>query len=142
MLKPLINGVSYSYSQIIVNIMGVPIFGIQSINYGHTQEIENIYGAGVNPVSRGYGNKVPTASFTILMEEVQNIMSAIPSRDLTDIPEFDISVIYVDDSLRVPTVTHVVRNCRFLNNNISSNQNDKSIPITLDVLPSHIDYNP
>ena len=98
-LPALINGKSYEYADIIVNILGVPITGITSIEYDIKQNMENIYGAGNKPVSRGYGKFEPTAKITLLMEEIEAITAVSPSGTLQAIPEFDIIVIYTDSAL-------------------------------------------
>ena len=64
-LAPLINGKSYEWSDITMNVMGVPIVGVTAIKYDETQNMTNIYGAGRRPVSRGYGQIEPTASVTL-----------------------------------------------------------------------------
>ena len=137
-IQPLINGKSYEWGDIVVNIMGVPIVGIQSIEYSEEQDITNIYGAGRFPISRGYGKVEPTAKITLLAEEVYNIMSIAPLGRLMDIPEFDIIVTFNDASL--VTKVHKLRNARFKNNKISSSASDTSIPVELDLVISHIDW--
>lgn len=52
---PLINGQAYSYADIIVTVLGVPVAGITSVEYSQTQEITENYGAGRFVVSRGLG---------------------------------------------------------------------------------------
>lgn len=137
-LTPLINGKSYEWADIVLNIMGVPIVGIVSIEYEEKQNMENIYGAGAYPVSRGYGKVEPTAKITLKMEEVQNIMSVAPLGRLQSIPEFDISVLYLDSALT--TVKHKLRNCRFMDNSRKSNQGDTSIDVELGLILSHIEW--
>lgn len=135
---PLINGKSYEYADIIVNILGVPVVGITAIEYSEKQNMENIYGAGKFPVSRGYGTIEPTAKITLLMEEVQAIMSVAPLGRLMDIPEFDISVVFLDSALT--TVKHKLRNVRFMNNDIKSATGDTSIPVEIDLIISHVEW--
>lgn len=137
-ITPLINGKSYEYSDITCNILGVPVVGITSIEYEETQQMENIYGAGRNPVSRGYGQKTPTAKITLLMEEVENIQAVAPSGILQDIPEFDIIVTYTDTSLIARK--HVLKNARFMKNIRSSNAGDTSIPVEMDLIISHVQW--
>jgi predicted ATP-grasp superfamily ATP-dependent carboligase len=55
MAKALVNGVEYSFVDIRVRIGVTEIVGITAIEYNITQEKENIYGAGEQPVSRGRG---------------------------------------------------------------------------------------
>lgn len=135
---PLINGKSYEWADIAVNVLGVPIVGITSIEYEERQNMQNIYGAGKFPVSRAYGNIEPTAKLTILMEEMENIQSVAPLGRIQDIPEFDIIVIYLDAALVIRK--HVLKNCRFMNNRRAVNQGDTSIPVELDLVISHIQY--
>ena len=137
-ITPLINGKSYEYSDITLNILGVPIVGITSIEYDETQAMENIYGAGRNPVSRGYGQMTPTAKITLLMEEVESIQAVAPLGKMQDIPEFDIIITYVDSAL-IPR-KHVLKNARFMKNGRSSNTGDTSIPVELDLIISHINW--
>ena len=53
---PLINGTAFDFAQIIVNILGVPVASVSSIEYEETQEKVNNYGAGNRPVSRVRGD--------------------------------------------------------------------------------------
>jgi hypothetical protein len=137
-IVPLINGKSYEWADIAVNILGVTVVGVTSIEYGEKQNMENIYGAGRFPVSRGYGSIEPTAKITLLMEEVQAIMSVAPLGRLMDIPEFDISVAFIDSALT--TVNHTLRNVRFMNNDIKSASGDTSTPVEIDLIISHIEW--
>jgi hypothetical protein len=75
----------------------------------------------------------------MLMEEVNNIVSVAPNGRLYDIPEFDIIVTYTDVNL-VPVV-HVINNVRFKNNKVTTATGDTSIPVELDLVPSHITWN-
>jgi hypothetical protein len=137
-LTPLINGKSYEWADIIVNILGVPVVGITALEYAEKQNMENIYGAGAYPVSRGYGKVEPTAKITMLMEEVESLMAAAPIGRLNQIPEFDIVVMFVDTNL--VTRKHVLKNVRFMNNGRTSSQGDTSIPVELELVLSHIEW--
>ena len=137
-IAPLINGKSYEYADIAINILGVTIVGITSIEYEEKQNMENIYGAGRFPVSRGYGQVTPTAKITLLMEEIQAIGLVAPFGRIQDIPEFDISIIYLDAAL--VTVKHKLRNVRFMNNVRSSSTGDTSIPVDCELILSHIEW--
>jgi|694.fasta_scaffold02285_37 hypothetical protein len=137
-IPPLINGKSYEYADIIVNILGVPMVGITSIEYDNKQNMENIYGAGNKVVSRGYGKFEPTAKITLLMEEIENITSVAPLGSIQNIPEFDIVVIYLDAAL--VTRKHKLRNCRFMNNPRKSSTGDTSISCDVDLIISDVEY--
>jgi len=137
-ITPLINGKSYEYADITCNILGVPVVGITSVEYEETQAMENIYGAGRNPVSRGYGQMTPTAKVTILMEEIENIQAVAPRGKLQDIPEFDIVILFTDSALVARK--HVLKNVRFMKNIRSSSAGDTSIPVECDLIISHIQW--
>lgn len=137
-ILPLINGRSYSYADITVIILGAPIIGVTSIEYGEDAMTENIYATGRFPVSRGTGQVTPTAKITLLMEEVLNLMTAVTSGRLYDIPEFDIIVSFTDTSL-IPVV-HKIRNCKFKTQTISSSTGDTSIPVEMELVISHIEW--
>lgn len=137
-IVPLINGKSYEWADIALNVLGVTIIGVSSIEYEEKQGMENIYGAGRFPVSRGYGKVEPTAKITLLMEEVQAIMAVAPLGRIQDIPEFDIVVMYLDSAL--VTVKHKLRNVRFMSNTRTSASGDTSIPVDLELIISHIEW--
>ncbi|WP_222931248.1 hypothetical protein, partial [Xanthovirga aplysinae] len=67
-----------------------PFYGITSISYSDNQEIENQYGAGNMPVSRGFGQYTAEASLTLTMEEVEKIQESVATARLQDIPEFNL----------------------------------------------------
>ena len=121
-----------------MNILGVPFLEVTAIEYSETANIENIYAAGRYPIARGHGTVEVAAKLTILMGDVQNLVSAAPNGRLHDIPEFDIIVTFTDVNL-IP-VTHKIRNARFKNNIVSSATGDTSIPVELEIVPSHIEF--
>jgi hypothetical protein len=135
---PLINGVSYSWSQVTVNVLGNPVAGITAISYEEKQEIVNNYGAGNYPVSRGFGKIESTASVTLLMEEVEALTNSAPDRRLQNIPEFDINITFLPPNGVV--VNHVLKNCRFLSNKRDTKVDDTKIEVQLDLVISHIQW--
>lgn len=137
-LIPLINGKSYEWADIICNILGVPIVGITAIMYGEKQDMQNIKGAGNRPVSRGYGNIEANAKLTLLMEEVEAIQAVAPAGNIMGIPEFNVTVVYVDAAL--VTRTHILRNVRFTGNQRDIKQGDTSIGVEMDLIISHVEW--
>jgi len=135
---PLVNGKQYEYADITMIVLGTPILGVTNIEYGEEDNIENVYATGRYPIGRGYGQITPMAKVTILMNEVMNIVSQSPNGRLQDIPEFDIVVSFTDVNL-IPVV-HKIKNCKFKTNKISSATGDTSIPMEMDLVPSHIEY--
>ena len=138
MALPLINGRTYDYASIIVNIMSVPVAGITAIEYSDEQEIEDNYGAGTMPVNRGFGKYKATAKLTLFMEEVEAITALAPNGRLQNLPEFPVIVAYVNSG-NVP-VTHTIQNCRFKNNNRKAKSGDTKIEVELDLICSNIKW--
>ena len=136
--QPLINGLAYSWSQVDVKILGVPVAGITAVNYEETQEMQNNYGAGNRPVSRAYGKIEPKATVTLEMAEVVALIEAAPKGTLQSIPEFDIVVSFLPEGGKI--VTHVIHNCRFMDTKIDVKQGDMTIPVELAMLVSHITW--
>ncbi|MCG8476208.1 MAG: hypothetical protein MI784_12140 [Cytophagales bacterium] len=135
---PLVNGRTYSWSDITVNILGNPVAGITAVSYEDKQEMENVYAAGNKPVARGYGKIESTGSITLLADEVESLMSAAPNGRLQEIPEFDIVVAYETESGEVKT--HTLKNCRFKSNKRDMKSGDMKMEVAMDLLVSHIEW--
>lgn len=135
-LEPLINGREYGWADITATIGGVPVTGITAIKYGEEMEKENIYGAGRNPVSRGYGRVKSTASITLLSGTVFALKSKAPKGQLHRIAPFPITVSYQPDA--GPMVVHVLKNCEFKKTEFDWKEGDMSKPIELELIISHI----
>lgn len=137
-LPALINGKSHEWADIIINILGQPFGGVTNIEYTQEQEMENIMGAGNKPVARAYGNFMPTGKVTISMEEMEAIQAIAPNGVIQMIPEFDITVAYVDSGF-IPK-THTIKACRFKKNERKVNQGDTSIAIECDLIVGDIKF--
>ena len=137
MATPLINGKAYDYTQIIMNVLGVDIHSVSSINYTEEQEKANNFGTGNRPVSRGAGAIDCSASFEISMNDVEALRDVAPDGSLLKIPAFDISVTFNNTQ---GVVTHVIKNCEFTSDGVETSQGDTDIKRTFDLTPSHIKY--
>lgn len=136
---PLINGILYSWADIVVAIAGVPVTGITAIEYGDDQEVNNMYGAGRHPIGRAKGRITPSAKITLYQEEVEAIQRQAPQGRIQDIAPFDITVTYIPDS-GIVTVDKI-RNCSFKSNKRTWTEGDTGKPVELELLPSHIEWN-
>ncbi len=136
---PLINGVEYSWADVTVSIAGQPVVGITKVDYSDEQQIDNIYGAGQQPVARGYGNITPAASITLLRSAIEAIRPAAASRRLQDIAPFDVIVSFVPLNGGA-IVTHRIRNAQFTRDANSIAQGDTKNEVELPLLPSHIEW--
>jgi hypothetical protein len=137
-MEPLINGTAYVWSQIKCNILGVVIAGISKIEYDDKQEMQDNFGAGNRPVSRGYGKIECSAKMTLEMAEVEALQQAAVDGRLQSIPEFDVVVAYLP--LGGVVVTHTLHNCRFKTNARSASTGDMAINVDLELLCSHISW--
>lgn len=142
----LINGTRHSWANIEIVLFNRPVIGITEINYNQKQEKEDFFGAGNNPVHRGRGNKMATASIKMYKYEVDALNAAAkaaagnPGADITDIAAFNIAVVYKpagSDILR----TDVLHNVEFTELDAAFKQGDRMLEINLPLIVSHIEYN-
>ncbi len=136
-LPSLINGINHSWSSIILTILGAPSLTVQKITYKKTRNIENNYGAGSMPISRGFGNFEFEASLELFLDEVEVLKNLVPTHDLQDIPEFDIVVSFLTEG---KVANHNIRKCRFLTNGVDVAQGDTKISVSLDLVVGNIEY--
>ena len=131
----LINGQSYSWSNIVLTVLGNPIAGITKISYDSKQTKSNNYGWFNIPVSRGYGNVTYTGSIEMELSEWRAICKISPNGDPLQMPWFNISVSYGSfEQGQVFAFTDVLQNCEFLENPISASQGDTSLKVTIPLI--------
>lgn len=134
----MINGRSYGWADISVNIMGIKLFGITAINYKDAREMENVYGAGHKPVARGYGNTTYEGSVTLHTEEIAALEAASPTGRLQDIPEFTVVVSYLPDTGVIKT--EKLKHVRFMENSRDWKQGDTKSEIELPLIVGDIHW--
>ena len=138
-LAPLINGQSYGWADIAININGTLITGVTAIKYSEEQDKANVYGAGSRPVSRGRGRIKAMASVSLSIETVMAITKAAPNKQLTRVAPFAIIVMYQPEA--GPVVKDTIMNCEFTKNERDWKEGDMDAKVTIEVLPSHIEWN-
>jgi hypothetical protein len=132
MATPLINGINYSWANISFVLFGVPVAGITKIEYKKTQKKENNYGAGTQPVSRGYGNYEYEGSIELYTEEWKRIIAAAPDRDPMMIPPFEIQVVY--SGRGVTAEKDVLKAVEFKQDMLSTSQGDTKMLVTVPLI--------
>jgi hypothetical protein len=137
--NPLVNGVAYDWSHVIINVLGRTVIGVKSLDYAENQDITDNYGAGIRPTTRGYGNIKCTCKLTLTTEEVLALEQLSVTGSLQDIPMFDITVQYM--SYPTYPITDYIKNCQFKNNDRKLKQNDMEFPIELEIIASHVLWN-
>lgn len=136
---PMVNGMLYSWADIVLAISGVPVTGITAVEYGDKQDVVNKYGAGRHPVGRAKGRITPSAKIKLYQEEVEAIQRQAPNGRIQDIAPFDITVVYLPDSGIV--TTDKIRNCQFAENTRKWKEGDTGQEVELELVPSHIEWN-
>lgn len=137
MKAPLINGKEYSWSSIVVNLLGVALTGITAISYQESQEIAAIYGAGNKPVASGDGQVSFEGSITLLSGDVRALELASPTGRLQDIPPFPVVVSYqAGEKITV----HRLQACRFTQNGRSASTGDTSIAVEMPLFVGDIKW--
>ena len=138
MATPLVNGINYSWAGIKLVLFGVPVVGITKITYNAKQKKENNYGMGVEPISRGYGNKEYDGSIEMYLDEWKRIISASPNRDPLSIAPFDIQVLYGNNAI-APDQKDVLRMCEFLENPLDAGQGDTKLMVKIPLIVASIE---
>ncbi len=136
---PLINGVEYSWGDIVCLIDGTPVVGITGVEYSEEQEVVDNYGAGRYPISRSKGRISCSGKLTLYASEVNALTANVPNKRLQDVAPFDIVVSYVPTEGGV-VVNDVLRNCQFKKNSRSWSEGDTSATVDLDLAISHIEW--
>jgi hypothetical protein len=137
MADALVNGTAYSYVDVTVRILGVEIHSIAEIKYKSKQEKVNNYGAGDEPVSRGKGIKEYEAELKFSKNDYLALRAAVPSKELLDLPPFDIPVTFGNEQ-RV--TTDVLQNCEFLEEGEEIAQGDMDATMTFPLIVGKILY--
>lgn len=137
--SPLINGRSYGWGDIVVNVGALPVTGITSIKYEEEQEKEDVYGAGRRPVARGYGRIKASASITLSVETVMALTASAREGQLNRMAPFTISVLYQPES--GPIIKDVLMNCEFKKQSRDWKEGDMKKEVELELLVSHIEWN-
>jgi len=137
MSTPLINGINYSWANISLVLFGVPVVGITKIDYNRKQKKENNYGAGSQPVSRGYGNYEYDGKIEIYLDEWKRIIAASPQGDPLLIAPFNIEVVYSGRGILASKDT--LRAVEFMEDPLSASQGDTKLMVSIPLIIGSID---
>lgn len=131
-MPALVNGVSYSWVHINFILYGVPVKGITKITWKKKSDKVNNYGAGPDPVSRGYGRNEYEASIELYREEWQRIIDISPDKDPLSIPPQDVPVVF--GGSRVTAKTVVLQAVELLEDAFEANEGDTSLKIAVPLI--------
>lgn len=138
MAASLVNGESYAWATVQFAPFGVPMVGITKVSYKTKQNKTNNMGAGVYPISRGYGNYEYDGSIEVYLEEWRAIIASAIANDPLQIPWFDIPVTFGNSLTNLQT--DVLRSVDFLEDPFDSKQGDTKTLITIPLLIGRIDH--
>jgi len=133
----LINGKAYDWSTVNVSIGTSLLFGITEVSYTETQDVKPIYNDNVYALGYGKGKISVSGSLTVELEELRILLHASNDKDIYNLPPFPITISFVDDFENLP-FTYIIYNCKFINNKMSTVQNDTNIYSKIDFISSHI----
>lgn len=118
-------GVKESWSGLSTIIGGVTLVGITEVSFDVDRKIENLYGAGSEPIAQGEGQVTySNGQLMLYVEEVLQLQAAAPNGDMTLIPRFNIPIIGATSGLK-----YILRNCRITSFKFKSATGDTKILI-------------
>jgi hypothetical protein len=134
--RPRVNGKLFSWVDISFTIAGQNVSGVTAISYDQEREKENIYAAGSEPVGVAHGQRKYTASISFLKPELDAIKRAAPFGRITDIPAFNLPVIYINDDGSF--VRDTLMNFEFTKETSDFKAGDKGLEVKCEAIVSGI----
>ena len=131
-LVPLINGINYAWANITTTLFTTPLTGITAISYKRKQKKDNNFGAGVEPVSRGYGNREYEGSLELYYDTWAQIVAQAPNQDPTQIPPFPITVSF--GGSQVTSKKETLQMVEFMEDPMESKQGDTKILVKIPLI--------
>jgi hypothetical protein len=134
-----INGQAYSFTDMVVNINGVPLQGVTSIDYSDEQEMEEYFSNGKFPSTFGSAKYTATGKISVDRADYNAIVNASPNKRIQENLPIDIPVSYVPAS-NIPT-TDILRGVRFKGASLSMSEGDGRQVVELELKIGRIDWN-
>jgi hypothetical protein len=138
----MINGQSYGWTDVKINLLGRTLEGVSAIEYEDNVEMKNNIGKGNMPVSQTLGKYEAKASITIDMKEHTALLQALPAGvRLQHIASFDIIVMFEDkNDTSKPIIKDIIRHCRFTGNKRELKVGSDSPEMKMELLVGCIDW--
>lgn len=133
----LINGKAYDYTDIVIELLGVAIFGVTAISYADDQEKVNNMGLGKVPVSQGEGPINPNGSISLSMNDVEALRDVARDGKLVRLPKFNFNITFLNEQ---KIVTHRLLSCGFTSDGVDASQGDTDINRAFPLLIGSIKY--
>ena len=114
-----------SWADISIIGGGVPFLEIQEIGYEVKDNVQDHYGVGAEPVSRGYGNRTYTGTgMKMSFDELKRLEASAPDGQIQNIPPFTVQVIWKPTAQNPTTYTDTLTNVQFTSNKRDLKQGD------------------
>jgi hypothetical protein len=142
---PIINNFAHSWGNVVLTINGIVIKDILSVNYQETQTIDNLYGYGRLPISKGAGNVEFQGSISVRMSEVLKLQAAArqagsSTGSILDLDGISIIVSYIPSENGQFVVVDELQFVNFTQNIRGMNQGDTSIIVELPISIGNINW--
>ena len=136
----IIDGPAIGWGNIELVLFGNPVRQITKIEFKRSQTKENLYGAGYEPIHRGYGKVEYSGSIELYMDEWKSIIAEAPQRDPFLIQPFDITIVYTVKSTNIPTgQVDILRYCEFTEDSMNTASGDTKILVSVPLIIGRID---
>ena len=136
----IIDGPAIGWGNIEIVLFGTPIRQVTKLEFKTSQKKENLYGSGYEPIHRGYGIVEYSGSIEMYIDEWKRIIAASPQRRPFLIQPFDITIVYTVKSTNIPTgQVDILRECEFIENNMSTASGDTRILVSVPLVIGSID---
>lgn len=139
---PRINGFEYSWANIIVTALGIPLSNLTKIDYTYSQAMTSNPGWMTQPVSYSYGNVTYQVSIEMYLSTWNDICAAAPFGDPCKIPPFQITVAYGNfDQAAVAIYEDILYDVQFMSHTRTPSQGEMGLKVTVNCMVSAISYN-
>lgn len=136
----IIDGPAIGWGNIEIVILGSPLRQVTKLEFKRSQTKENLYGAGYEPIHRGYGKVEYAGSIELYIDEWKRIIAASPERNPSLIQPFDITIVYTVKSTNIPTgQVDILRYCEFTEDSMSTASGDTKILVSVPLIIGRID---
>lgn len=145
-VNPLINGVRYDYSSILIMPGGLPMVGIQEISYKNTRNPANVFGSLPQRLGTTTGQVTAEASITMLLLEYQNLITQLNALAASQFGAgpfsgfmlacFDIPVQYQYGA--GPLIQDVIKGCSIKEADRSFKQGPDALVVKIELNPAYV----
>ncbi len=138
MLNPLVNGIAYGWSEVVLTIDGQPFAAVKSINYKTSVERGKVRGTSMRKLALTSGEADCDADIELFMDDYRALLTMLGDGYLKK--RFDIAVSYSnDDGVNLDVIkvyTDILKGCRLKGTEHSHSQgvDGLSVKIPLDLM--------